>query len=186
MSGGGVCLRWPTVEAVSVTTAVPIACPVAVGDEMTRPVAIARHAACTHNDFFGGAASQTVYSECFILSMVSWRCAVRLEWTDDDPFPHPGIPSSGAIRHAGTECTADIGDCTQDASAYVKGESLNVIVFPGRYRMDYMAFVDHHREHDADITVGALPVGYDRASDFGLMKIDQSGRWGPGGRALGD
>ena len=25
--------------------------------------------------------------------------------------------------------------------------------------------------------VGALPVGYDRASDFGLMKIDNDGRW---------
>ena len=43
--------------------------------------------------------------------------------------------------------------------------------------MDYMEFVNYHREHDADITVGALPVGYDRASDFGLMKIDKQGRW---------
>lgn len=43
--------------------------------------------------------------------------------------------------------------------------------------MDYMAFVKNHMDRDADITVGALPVGYDRASDFGLMKIDKEGRW---------
>lgn len=54
----------------------------------------------------------------------------------------------------------------------------NIVILSGDhlYRMDYMDFVNHHRESDADITVGALPVGYDRASDFGLMKIDQSGR----------
>ena len=45
-----------------------------------------------------------------------------------------------------------------------------------RYRMDYMKFVEHHRATDADITIGCLPVDYERASDFGLMKIDEEGR----------
>lgn len=36
--------------------------------------------------------------------------------------------------------------------------------------------MDHHRATNADITIGCLPVGYDRASDFGLMKIDDQGR----------
>ena len=44
------------------------------------------------------------------------------------------------------------------------------------YRMDYMAFVDRHREVDADITIGCLPMDDERASDFGLMKIDDTGR----------
>lgn len=39
-----------------------------------------------------------------------------------------------------------------------------------------MKFVEHHRATDADITIGALPVERDRASDFGLMKVDDSGR----------
>ena len=47
---------------------------------------------------------------------------------------------------------------------------------PCSYRMDYMKFVEHHRATGADITIGCLPVGYDRASDFGLMKIDNDGR----------
>ena len=42
--------------------------------------------------------------------------------------------------------------------------------------MDYMKFVELHRNTDADITIGCLPVDHDRASDFGLMKIDDSGQ----------
>ena len=45
-----------------------------------------------------------------------------------------------------------------------------------RYRMDYLKFVEHHRATEADITIGCLPVDYERASDFGLMKIDDEGR----------
>lgn len=41
--------------------------------------------------------------------------------------------------------------------------------------MDYMKFVEYHREQNADITVGCLPVDYERASDFGLMNIDDQG-----------
>jgi glucose-1-phosphate adenylyltransferase len=44
------------------------------------------------------------------------------------------------------------------------------------YRMDYMAFVARHREVNADITIGCLPMDDKRASDFGLMKIDDTGR----------
>ncbi len=44
------------------------------------------------------------------------------------------------------------------------------------YRMDYRLFVDRHRETNADITLSVLPMDDERASDFGLMKIDKSGR----------
>ena len=44
------------------------------------------------------------------------------------------------------------------------------------YRMDYKPFVTKHRESLADITVAALPTDEARASSFGLMKIDASGR----------
>eukprot|EP00899_Mesostigma_viride_P022541 jgi/Mesvir1/3471/Mv11964-RA.1 len=44
------------------------------------------------------------------------------------------------------------------------------------YRMDYMKFVQHHRDTDADITIACLPMDDSRASDFGLLKINQSGR----------
>jgi glucose-1-phosphate adenylyltransferase len=44
------------------------------------------------------------------------------------------------------------------------------------YRMDYRQFVQRHRETGADITLSVLPIDDRRASDFGLVKIDNSGR----------
>ncbi|MFW6316402.1 MAG: sugar phosphate nucleotidyltransferase, partial [Cyanobacteriota bacterium] len=44
------------------------------------------------------------------------------------------------------------------------------------YRMDYDQFIHHHRETNADITLSVIPIDEKRASSFGLMKIDDSGR----------
>ncbi|CAK7332849.1 unnamed protein product [Dovyalis caffra] len=44
------------------------------------------------------------------------------------------------------------------------------------YRMDYMDFVQNHRQSGADITLSCSPMDDSRASDFGLMKIDNKGR----------
>lgn len=44
------------------------------------------------------------------------------------------------------------------------------------YRMDYGKFIEHHRETNADVTLSVLPIDEERASSFGLMKIDGSGR----------
>ncbi len=44
------------------------------------------------------------------------------------------------------------------------------------YRMDYRQFVQRHRDTNADITLSVLPMDDKRASDFGLMKINDQGR----------
>ncbi|MCL2923330.1 MAG: glucose-1-phosphate adenylyltransferase [Trichodesmium sp. MAG_R04] len=44
------------------------------------------------------------------------------------------------------------------------------------YRMDYRDFVQRHIETKADITLSVLPIDEARASEFGVMKIDDSGR----------
>jgi glucose-1-phosphate adenylyltransferase len=44
------------------------------------------------------------------------------------------------------------------------------------YRMDYRQFIQRHRDTNADITLSVIPIDDRRASDFGLMKIDNSGR----------
>ncbi|WP_392531640.1 glucose-1-phosphate adenylyltransferase [Nostoc sp. C117] len=44
------------------------------------------------------------------------------------------------------------------------------------YRMDYRDFIQRHRDTGADITLSVIPIDERRASDFGLMKIDGSGR----------
>ncbi|KAF3457183.1 hypothetical protein FNV43_RR01840 [Rhamnella rubrinervis] len=54
----------------------------------------------------------------------------------------------------------------------------DVLVLSGDhlYRMDYMDFVQNHRQSGADITLSCIPMDDSRASDFGLMKIDNKGR----------
>lgn len=42
--------------------------------------------------------------------------------------------------------------------------------------MDYMKFVMNHVEKNADVTIACIPCDDQRASDFGLMKIDDKGR----------
>lgn len=44
------------------------------------------------------------------------------------------------------------------------------------YRMDYRQFLETHQENNADITISVLPIDEKRASDFGLMKINDEGR----------
>lgn len=44
------------------------------------------------------------------------------------------------------------------------------------YRMDYRKFVFHHRKTQADITLSVLPIDDERASSFGLMKVDDTGK----------
>ncbi|MGD2183756.1 glucose-1-phosphate adenylyltransferase [Lusitaniella coriacea] len=44
------------------------------------------------------------------------------------------------------------------------------------YRMDYSLFIERHRETGADITLSVVPIDEKRASSFGLMKINDSGR----------
>lgn len=61
----------------------------------------------------------------------------------------------------------------------IKNRSVDdIVILSGDhlYRMDYMSFVDHHRATGADITIGCLPMDDSRASDFGLMKINDEGR----------
>lgn len=53
----------------------------------------------------------------------------------------------------------------------------NILILSGDhlYRMDYMEFVQKHIDSDADISVSCLPMDESRASDFGLIKIDEMG-----------
>jgi glucose-1-phosphate adenylyltransferase len=44
------------------------------------------------------------------------------------------------------------------------------------YRMDVRQMVRFHCEHEADVTVAALPVPLDQASNFGIIETDAAGR----------
>jgi len=44
------------------------------------------------------------------------------------------------------------------------------------YLMNMRAFVEHHRESAADITIAAKPVGREEARGFGILRLDSRGR----------
>ncbi|KAF3330822.1 glucose-1-phosphate adenylyltransferase large subunit 1-like isoform X1 [Carex littledalei] len=54
----------------------------------------------------------------------------------------------------------------------------NVLILSGDhlYRMDYMDFIQKHKESNADISVSCLTMDDSRASDFGLVKVDKDMR----------
>ncbi|CAH8273809.1 unnamed protein product [Arabidopsis lyrata] len=54
----------------------------------------------------------------------------------------------------------------------------NILILSGDhlYRMNYMDFVQYHVDSKADITLSCAPVDESRASDYGLVNIDRSGR----------
>src|SRR5215471_11366334 len=44
------------------------------------------------------------------------------------------------------------------------------------YRMDYKKFVKHHYETGADVTISVVPMDFENASSFGLLKTNSDGR----------
>ena len=44
------------------------------------------------------------------------------------------------------------------------------------YRMDYREFLERHNQSNADVTVSVIPCEPRTASEFGLLKIDETGR----------
>lgn len=55
-----------------------------------------------------------------------------------------------------------------------KGDLALILSGDHLYRMDYSKFVEYHEQNDADITIGVIPVTAERASQFGIMKVDEN------------
>jgi glucose-1-phosphate adenylyltransferase len=82
--------------------------------------------------------------------------------TPDDPSWFEG--TADAVR----KYLSLFAECDADQYLILSGDHL--------YRMNYADFIERHRESEADITISVVPVTEQRASDFGLMKIDPRGR----------
>lgn len=44
------------------------------------------------------------------------------------------------------------------------------------YKMDYEVMLDYHKQHNADVTIAAMPVPMEEASRFGIVVADEDGR----------
>ena len=69
-------------------------------------------------------------------------------------------------------------DAVRQNLKYVESLGDIVLILSGDhlYRMDYRKFVDFHVRSGADITISVMPLPTARASEFGLVKTDKSGR----------
>jgi glucose-1-phosphate adenylyltransferase len=59
----------------------------------------------------------------------------------------------------------------------LKGEE-DILILSGDhlYEMDYMSFVNFHREKNADFTVSVIPIRQDEAKEFGVLKLNKDDR----------
>ncbi|MFL5329286.1 MAG: glucose-1-phosphate adenylyltransferase [Gemmataceae bacterium] len=82
-----------------------------------------------------------------------------------------------------TNETADWYQGTADAVRqnlrYIDNEeSEEILVLSGDqiYRMDFRAMIERHRTTRADVTIAVLPVARENTSQFGILKVDSTGR----------
>jgi glucose-1-phosphate adenylyltransferase len=94
--------------------------------------------------------------------------------------------SKGFVEILAAEQTMESGDWYQGTADAVRKQlrhirdlrAVHYLVLSGDqlYSMDYRTFVQTHLEHDADITIAALPVSHEEATRLGIMRINDRGR----------
>lgn len=101
---------------------------------------------------------------------------------------HFGAVSGRSVRILAAAQTPDDMEWYQGTADAVRQNLRHLIDAPGRpehililsgdhlYRMDYRKIIDFHRERDADITVGVIPVDRDQVSRFGILCANRDGR----------
>ena len=69
-------------------------------------------------------------------------------------------------------------DAVRHNLRFIQEHGDHVLILSGDhlYRMDYSKFVNYHIEKKADITIGVIPVPQERATQFGVMKVDGDSR----------
>src|SRR5580658_9753857 len=83
------------------------------------------------------------------------------EQTPDNPTWYQG--TADAVR----QCLRHLGPFDSDYVLILSGDQL--------YQMDFMEMLNHHKKLGADISIATIPVNARDASDFGIMKMDESG-----------
>jgi glucose-1-phosphate adenylyltransferase len=97
-----------------------------------------------------------------------------------DPFSNGFVEILAAQQ---TNETADWYQGTADAVRqnirYVQEDGgREVLILSGDqlYRMDFRELIATHRQTQADVTIAVLPVARDQASNFGIVRLDDTGR----------
>lgn len=97
-----------------------------------------------------------------------------------------GLFSQGFVDILAAEQTPESSDWFQGTADAVRQSCRHILTYrPDQvlilsgdhlYRMDYRELLACHREQKADITVCVIPVETERASGFGILKLENDGR----------
>lgn len=71
------------------------------------------------------------------------------------------------------------GDAVYQNLHHIREEECDyVCVFGGDhiYKMNVAAMRDYHKENDADLTISAIPIPIEEASEYGIMEVDENWR----------
>jgi glucose-1-phosphate adenylyltransferase len=72
--------------------------------------------------------------------------------------------------------TADAVQCNLSVVRGLPGDLVLILSGDHLYRMDYRQLLKDHVENGADVTVAVLPCSAEEISEFGAVRVDESGR----------
>lgn len=79
----------------------------------------------------------------------------------------------------GSDWYQGTADAVRQNLRYIQQSDIEyVLILSGDqlYRMDYMAMMETHRQSKADVTIAALPMPQEAASELGIMRLNDEGR----------
>ena len=86
------------------------------------------------------------------------------------------LPAQQRVGELWYQGTADAVHQNADIVAGHEPEYVLVLGGDHVYKMDYGTMLGFHVEHEADVTVGCMPVPREHASAFGVLAVDGEGR----------
>jgi len=86
------------------------------------------------------------------------------------------VPAQQRVGESWYEGTADA--IYQNIYSIEKIPCRDILILAGDhiYKMNYKSMIDRHRERGADLTVACLPVPREEGREFGVMRVNDSGR----------
>ena len=104
---------------------------------------------------------------------------IRKGWAISRLMPEEFITVVPPQMHAGAESFRGTADAVFQSLHLIETSRPDVVAVFGAdhvYRMDVRQMVWFHRERHADVTVAALPVPIDQASNLGVIETESDGR----------
>lgn len=104
---------------------------------------------------------------------------VRKAWVVSPLLPDQFVTVVPPQMHEGAWAFHGTADAVYQSLRLIEMHRADLVVVFGAdhvYRMDVRQMIWFHREHSADVTVAALPVPLEQASDFGVLGTSGDGR----------